>query len=100
MHINGIKEWAIIEVQGVLEFQPRDMKQLLGNLIWVGNTAYLIITHNILEGKEVQLENPLVVLSRGTDSDMNQTVAAIIRRKIIFKTRPKPLAFHASKFAL
>ncbi|VDD87857.1 unnamed protein product [Enterobius vermicularis] len=90
---NGIKEWTIVELQGVLEIGQDFLGKLIGNLAWMDKTAYLIITHNILEGKEAKLEKPLIVLSLDSNGNKNQLVTAIIKKKIIFRTRPKPLLF-------
>lgn len=55
----------------------------------------LIIGHHILQGKVVDLTHPLVAMKRdsiGHDEDsVNYNINAVIRRKLLFKTRPKPI---------
>ncbi|RUS80366.1 hypothetical protein EGW08_011863 [Elysia chlorotica] len=117
------KEWAIVELQGDLETRhPVPLSgKFIGDLHFTHKDApVLIIGHHILHGKVVTLEKPLAVLAKSgeqhentQDTDgsshnlppksmdsshsLSYLVETIITKKILFKTRPKPIIAHVPK---
>ncbi|XP_038662085.1 chromosome transmission fidelity protein 8 homolog [Scyliorhinus canicula] len=110
----------MLELQG--EIEARGHSGLPGNLMGdlhfsTEGIPILIIGHHILYGKISQLERPFVVLVKKTctraESEMETerveqgvgeesasccyVASAIIKKKIIFKTRPKPIITNVPK---
>jgi len=100
-------EWLIIEVQGSLDCKAESLAGIeLGTLVIQGSTdapdtpLLLSIGSHILDGKVVKLKKPLCVLQKqdgslvtgGSDAlnTINYRVAGTVRRKYLFKNRPKP----------
>ncbi|KAL4191682.1 hypothetical protein AMTRI_Chr07g31110 [Amborella trichopoda] len=98
------EEWAIIELQGVVEAQPAFQNHLqnleIGRLCHSpseGNYTFTVGYHELL-GKKVILKKPLLVLRKGSinedaspNSQPTLDIIGIIRHRILFKTRPKAL---------
>ncbi|CAI0403577.1 unnamed protein product [Linum tenue] len=93
-------EWAIVELQGVVEVQPshRDGIQNLeiGRLCRPSSDEKYTLTigYHELSGTKVTLKKPLAVLKkvkRTDDGKVELDVVGVIRHKILFKTRPKAL---------
>ncbi|VDK31286.1 unnamed protein product [Gongylonema pulchrum] len=53
--------------------------------------AFFQVGHHIIEGKEVKLENPFVVLRKNEQGSNVVPIMAVIRKKLLFRTRPKPI---------
>ncbi|KAI0210422.1 Chromosome transmission fidelity protein 8-like [Lamellibrachia satsuma] len=110
-------EWAIIELQGDLEIRS-EVSSLSGR--FVGDLHFtkqgvpvFIIGHHILYGKCQQLEKPIAVMTKTTPSmdreaghdddvtydnmDPHYLVKAIVKKKVLFKTRPKPIIANVPK---
>ncbi len=102
-------ELCLIEMQGDLESRLGADVSLAGKFIGDAHftkdngVPILIIGHHILYGKVVKLEKPFAVLRKvKTDSDSGSSktefeVDAIIKKKLLFKARPKPIIANVPK---
>ena len=106
-------ESFMIEMQGDLESRNNEHLEgkFIGDLHYTKDgTPIMIIGHHILYGKVVDMEKPMVTLEkiqvntelRDDDGEMMDVddhleprteyrVKSIINKKLIFKTRPKPI---------
>jgi len=60
------------------------------------NRAEMEIGQHFLEGEVVTLKSPLLIIGhdeQGSDNEKNidYEITAIVKKRIIFKTRPKPI---------
>ncbi|XP_043473940.1 chromosome transmission fidelity protein 8 homolog [Leptopilina heterotoma] len=101
---SGVTEWAIVELHGDLkESANADLNLHIGDLAYDKNgIATLIIGNYILTGKETSMDKPIAVLRKtlSTDSiecDKEYLIIAIVKKKLIFKVRPKPITIMAQK---
>ncbi|KAL1319338.1 hypothetical protein HN51_071629 [Arachis hypogaea] len=102
------KEWAIVELQGVVEPQPGFHDSLpnlqIGTLCRPSSQEVYTLTigYHELTGSKVPLKKPMMVLKkvkhspidRGESSGCGEVelqVVGIIRHRILFKNRPKAL---------
>ncbi|XP_071443340.1 chromosome transmission fidelity protein 8 homolog [Hetaerina americana] len=101
------RDWAVIELQGDLEsrIHCEVTGKFIGDLHYnQQKTPILIIGHHILHGKIVQLDKPLAVMEKvkttkvdsklknqDSKSSVSYEVKAIVHKKLLFKTRPKPI---------
>ncbi|OZC06530.1 Ctf8 [Onchocerca flexuosa] len=88
---DGVEEWAMIELQGTLNSTSILAGQRIGDLKWENKKALLHIGHHIMEGKEVKLQNPLIVLAPEAENQGIVQITAVIRKKVQFRTRPMPV---------
>ncbi|GIX95508.1 chromosome transmission fidelity protein 8 homolog, partial [Caerostris extrusa] len=98
----SLKEWAIIEVQGELESSTGNSigGKLIGHLIFSAKgRPILIIGYHILYGKITENNPPIAILKRSRfsntafnkESSADYVILALVKKKIIFRTRPKPI---------
>jgi len=106
-----IESWAIIDLQGDLKFEKDTnlSDQLIGDLHFTKTgMPILIIGIHVLHGKEITLEKPLLVLKKQHENIENKTseqnniqtkyiVKAIVRKKLLFRSRPKPIVTNVPK---
>jgi len=96
---DGRMEWLLFELQGTLELDGDVASKLLGHYAWRNDGhVSLIIGHQLLDGKLVDMERPLIVVETNRDSlaqpsksATSLVVKGVIRRKVVFKSRPKPI---------
>ncbi|XWS37819.1 hypothetical protein CRYUN_Cryun19dG0078000 [Craigia yunnanensis] len=101
-------EWAIIELQGMVEVQPSFQDSLqnlqIGQLCRPSSQENYTFTvgYHELTGSKVALKKPMLVLKKTKCMDADQSdeatssrveldVVGVIRHKILFKNRPKAL---------
>ena len=110
-------QWVIIEMQGDLESRltgdHADPSQggFIGDLHYNKKPPHapvLIIGHHILHGKILDLDKPMVAIKKkkdqhegegGENCSTRYEVEAIIRKKLLFKARPKPIIANVTKKA-
>ncbi|EYC10948.1 hypothetical protein Y032_0053g2385 [Ancylostoma ceylanicum] len=101
---DGVDEWMMVEMQGTIENSGKPLSdEVLGSLSWRrdDNEALLLVGHHLLEGKVSELEKPFLVVrsTPGEDAhsdERSMIIDAVIRRRIVFKNRPKPLVTQLS----
>eukprot|EP00730_Choanoeca_flexa_P006040 TRINITY_DN12070_c0_g2_i1.p1 TRINITY_DN12070_c0_g2~~TRINITY_DN12070_c0_g2_i1.p1 ORF type:complete len:109 (+),score=27.42 TRINITY_DN12070_c0_g2_i1:622-948(+) len=93
---NGVDEYLLLQLQGTVEADnPRLAGQTLGELQIKGTKAEMIIGNHHMRGKVQDLSKPFALMKKGSNTEEQETrhyiVEAIVRRKVVFNTRPKPL---------
>ncbi|PSN57764.1 hypothetical protein C0J52_00346 [Blattella germanica] len=102
-------EWAIVELQGNLKSRDNNTiyDKFVGDLHYSNSgKPILIIGHHILQGEQVTMDKPFAVLEhkKVTSSEDGQSVTrveyivkAIVKKKLIFSDRPKPIIANVAK---
>ncbi|CAA99922.2 Ctf8 [Caenorhabditis elegans] len=97
--LEGTPEWMAIELHGAISPQDDGSfdSKTLGTICWGDhNNVYMVIGNQTLEGKISKIDRPLLVIQKSDknhqeNGEKNATVNAVIRKKLVFKTRPRPL---------
>lgn len=67
---------------------------VIGDLHYYSKNRHpvLVLGHHILNGKEMKLEHPMAVIEKViVDNKTNYKVKAVVKKKLLFKSRPKPI---------
>ena len=92
----GVPEWAIVELQGLIQTKKEGITEatVVGDLHYSNRNKHpvLVLGHHILNGKEQKLEQPMAVIEKVVVEDKTSyKVKAIVKKKLLFKSRPKPI---------
>ncbi|KPJ07205.1 DNA excision repair protein haywire [Papilio machaon] len=98
---SGVPEWAIVELQGLVQMKKEATagRTVIGDLHYYQRNRHpvLVLGHHILNGKEVKLEQPMAVIEKvDIDGKLEYKIKAIVKKKLLFKSRPKPIISHVS----
>lgn len=106
---SSVGEWAIVELQGDLKSRNGASmhQQFIGDLHYTNKgNAVLIIGHHILHGEVVTMDKPFAILEQKQASETAQLqdtveyhIKAIVKRKLLFGDRPKPIIANVPKTA-
>jgi chromosome transmission fidelity protein 8 len=85
-----------VELQGLIQMKKESPTEptIVGDLNYFNRNRHpvLILGHHVLNGKETKLEQPMAVIEKViVDGKTTYNVKAVIKKKLIFKSRPKPI---------
>ena len=90
---DNILEWCILEFQGEITGAEKFREEFLGELIVKGESVDMIIGQHTLNGKVVKLPKPFLIVEKLKDASAHtMETLGVVRKKVIFSSRPKPLA--------
>lgn len=103
MEPSAVPEWGIVELQG--DVKHREGEETPLNNLHVGDLHFtnegvpvILIGHHVLYGKVTNLTNPYMVTKRiRSETGTSFEVQAVIKSKIVFRTRPKPIVTLVAK---
>ncbi|CAH0729812.1 unnamed protein product, partial [Brenthis ino] len=92
----GVPEWALVELQGLIQMKKEKQNgpTVVGDLHYFNRNKHpvLVLGHHVLNGKEVKLEQPMAVMEKVTEGEHTAyKVKAVVKKKLLFKSRPKPI---------
>ena len=86
---DGLNELIILELQGTLEIEDKELKNLkIGNISFNNGKVFLIIGNHKLNGSKVMLEKPIAVMKKRKTNNVTYNVLGLIKQKFVFNTRP------------
>lgn len=107
---DGNLQWIAIELHGNLKsFEQHFSEYEIGDLYFKKNEEVVLhIGSYILEGKEMPLEKPMAILEKkyvqtgmdeqyDVEKEPNYVVTTIVKKKLIFRSRPKPIIIKVAK---
>ncbi|VDP88469.1 unnamed protein product [Echinostoma caproni] len=108
------EDWILMELQG--ELVSRSGETLSGKLIGdlhfskqasvfalqlqliIQGEPVFIVGHHVLFGKLIAMEKPFVVTKKSQNNGHTEYhVVGVVRKKLIFKTRPRPIILSGPK---
>ncbi|XP_026499220.1 chromosome transmission fidelity protein 8 homolog [Vanessa tameamea] len=98
----SVPEWALVELQGLIQMkeEKRNGPTVVGDLHYFNRSRHpvLVLGHHVLNGKEVKLEQAMAVMEKVNEEDkVSYRVKAIVKKKLLFKSRPKPIISNVSE---
>ncbi len=95
---DGVEEMSIVEFQGEI---MGDAIGEMGTLIVKGSKVDMTLGQHTLVGKVQELKNPFLVVEKklGTGNEDGSTMSCcgVIKKKILFSTRPQPIRMTTKK---
>ncbi|KAI6183769.1 hypothetical protein M3Y97_00524400 [Aphelenchoides bicaudatus] len=99
-----VPEYIMVELQGELQIPDKTEGRACLFIYWQDeNSPVCLIGHQMIRGKLSKLEKPFLVINTTTASSRKDDetgeligeckVVMVIRRRLIFKDRPKPILF-------